>query len=123
MNEHPVLDAGDQVTHPLACRGRHRHPQALVLDAGADGRHQIELAPHFMADQIVRFALAHPVGEERIRVLAAVGQPQRNVREQTKQRGRERALAVHGEHHRGVKACLAEAVDHRLVSGRVDAVR
>jgi hypothetical protein len=110
----------DDPPHPAAgpLRDAQRHP--FVGRPGADGGHQVELPAHLVADEAVGLGVGHPVGQQRVRVLPAVGQPQGDVRQVAEEGRRQGALAVDGEDDRRVESPAAEPVGH-LRLGRLSA--
>ncbi|VWC10331.1 hypothetical protein BDO18943_05272 [Burkholderia dolosa] len=99
--------------------GLERHPPVRRLRA--DRAHQRELARDLVTDLRVGLGLRHAVGQQLIRVLAAMREPQRNAGEPAHHRRRQRALAVHGEDHRRIEAAREQPVDHVEIDDRVAA--
>ena len=93
----------------LAADAKRRRSSAVrrpTLPTSASWR--ADLVAHAVADHV---GLGHPVGEQPVRVLAAVREAQRDARQPAQQRGRQRALRAGGEDDRGIEAARGERVD------------
>src|SRR5205823_13923765 len=101
----------------------HREPVAFGIDAGvaqllnriaavsvddgkrklqaqrtcANRRDEVELTLNFVTHALVRLDFAYPVGQQLIRILAAVRKPKWYAREVAEHRRSKRTLAVDGE--------------------------
>ncbi|VWB24778.1 hypothetical protein BLA24064_01004 [Burkholderia latens] len=104
---------------PRGIAGLERHPPVGRLRA--DRAHQRKLARDFVAHVRLRLGFGHAVGQQFIRILAAMREPQRNAREPAHHRGRQRTLAVHGEDHGRVEAAGEQPVDHVEIRDRIAA--
>ncbi|MDR9045062.1 hypothetical protein FEP73_02428 [Burkholderia multivorans] len=105
--------------HRPACRVARfeRHPPVGGLRA--DRAHQRELARHFVPHLLIGLGLRDAVGQQPVRVLSAMREPQRNAGEPAHHRGRQRALAIDGEDHRRVETRGQQPVDHVEIGDRI----
>lgn len=107
--------------HRIAVGRTHGKAQALrqVRVRIDDLRHEVQLAAHFMAHVAggrggdARIGVGNPVGQQGIRVLAAVRQAQRNARQEAQHRGRQRVLRVDRKDDGRVERTVAQRADER----------
>src|SRR5437763_680591 len=93
----------EERANAAACRRAHAIGEVLLWCREAHGRDEIELATDLMARRARPFGIAHPVTDERIRILANVGYDPRNAGQAAEHRDRERRLREDREQHRAVE--------------------
>ena len=95
----------------------------LVSCLTTDARHQIQLPAHLVPDERIGLGLGPPIGQQLIRVLAAVGQPERYASEITYQSGRKCILTINGEDHCGIESRIVQPFDQGDVRAGMTAIR
>src|SRR5207253_2804844 len=97
--------------------------QVLIRCRTADCADEVQLPAHLVAADGLWFRFRHPVRQQLIRILTAVGQAEGDVR-QVGYKGRGKgALAVDGEDHGAVETGLRQAGDNFGVAGLAPGAR
>ena len=100
-----------------ACHVRDVQRQVLVGGVDSDRGQQVELSPDLVPDRAVGLRIRDPVRQQRVRVLAAVG----DSGEPAEDRRRQGTLGVDGEDDRAVVTARSQPLDHFEI-GRRDRV-
>ncbi|OMP13020.1 hypothetical protein COLO4_02421 [Corchorus olitorius] len=112
---------GQLGAHGIAIRRAYVEAQPMRQVRGHVGHvlHEVQLASHLVAHVAgcgggnARIGVGNPVGQQRVRVLAAVREAQRNARQKAQHGGRQRVLRVHGKDDGRVECAVAQGVDQR----------